>query len=171
MTTTLIKTNPTRDLLRLPLSGYTHPTPPPPPHLEGHSNELRKAFKLLLTQKGKKRPFLAHVSPLSFSSLLWIGHVYLPGEHGCGGRPCTLGQKQDCFNPPEGSEACQVLRLRTRALLSLFFIVWGSSWQTLGDSEGQEGGLGCYSPRGRRESDTTGQLNNLTLKYLFYEIS
>ena len=31
--------------------------------------------------------------------------------------------------------------------------------QTLGDGKGQ-GGLACYSPRGRKESDTTGQLNN-----------
>ena len=31
--------------------------------------------------------------------------------------------------------------------------------QTLGDSEGQ-GSLVCYSPWGRKESDTTEQLNN-----------
>ena len=33
--------------------------------------------------------------------------------------------------------------------------------QTLGDGEGQ-GGLECCSPWGRKESDTTGQLNNNT---------
>ena len=33
------------------------------------------------------------------------------------------------------------------------------SEQTLGDSEGQ-GGLECYSPWGRKESDTTQQLND-----------
>ena len=31
--------------------------------------------------------------------------------------------------------------------------------QTLGDSEGQ-GSLACYSPWGRKESDTTERLNN-----------
>ena len=31
--------------------------------------------------------------------------------------------------------------------------------QTPGDGEGQ-GGLACCSPRGQKESDTTGQLNN-----------
>ena len=31
--------------------------------------------------------------------------------------------------------------------------------QTSGDSEGQ-GGLACCSPRGRKELDTTGKLNN-----------
>ena len=31
--------------------------------------------------------------------------------------------------------------------------------QTLGDAEGQ-GGLACYSPWGRKESDITGRLNN-----------
>ena len=31
--------------------------------------------------------------------------------------------------------------------------------QTSGDGEG-EGGLACYSPWGRKESGTTGQLNN-----------
>ena len=31
--------------------------------------------------------------------------------------------------------------------------------QTLGDGEGQKS-LACYSPWGRRESDTTEQLNN-----------
>ena len=31
--------------------------------------------------------------------------------------------------------------------------------QTLGDGEGQ-GGLACCSPLGRKESDTTGRLNN-----------
>ena len=31
--------------------------------------------------------------------------------------------------------------------------------QTLGDGE-RQGGLGCCSPLGRRESDTTGRLNN-----------
>ena len=34
-------------------------------------------------------------------------------------------------------------------------------WQTLGDGEGQ-GGLACCSPSGRKESDTTEQLNWLT---------
>ena len=33
---------------------------------------------------------------------------------------------------------------------------------TLGDGEGQ-GGLACCSPRGHKESDTIGQLNNKTL--------
>ena len=33
------------------------------------------------------------------------------------------------------------------------------SEQTLGDSEGQ-GSLACYSPWGRKELDTTGQLNS-----------
>ena len=33
--------------------------------------------------------------------------------------------------------------------------------QTSGDVEGQRG-LVCYSPWGRKESDTTGQLNNNT---------
>ena len=32
-------------------------------------------------------------------------------------------------------------------------------WQTLRGGEGQ-GGVVCYSPRGRKESDTTGELNN-----------
>ena len=31
--------------------------------------------------------------------------------------------------------------------------------QTLGDGE-EQGGLMCCSPRGHKESDTTGQLNN-----------
>ena len=31
--------------------------------------------------------------------------------------------------------------------------------QTLGDGKGQEG-MVCYSPWSRKESDTTGQLNN-----------
>ena len=31
--------------------------------------------------------------------------------------------------------------------------------QAPGDGEGQ-GSLACYSPRGRKESDTTGELNN-----------
>ena len=33
-----------------------------------------------------------------------------------------------------------------------------NKWQTSGDGEGQ-GGLACCSPRGHKESDTTGQLN------------
>ena len=38
-------------------------------------------------------------------------------------------------------------------------IQWTWTWQTPGDGEGQEG-LGCCSTWGRKESDTTGQLEN-----------
>ena len=37
--------------------------------------------------------------------------------------------------------------------------------QTPGDNEGQES-LACCSPRGRKESDTTEQLNNKSLRLL-----
>ena len=39
---------------------------------------------------------------------------------------------------------------------------WHELGQTLGDAEGQ-GGLACYSPWGRKESDITGQLNNKSI--------
>ena len=38
---------------------------------------------------------------------------------------------------------------------------WHELGQTPGDGEGQ-GGLACCSPWGRKESDTTGQLNTKT---------
>ena len=44
-------------------------------------------------------------------------------------------------------------------ITDMMIIMTHESEQTLGDSEGQ-GSLACCSPWGRKESDTTEQLNN-----------
>ena len=80
---------------------------------------------------------------------------------------CASGATKEKTNPSPTPDTCGFRtsrrgRQRMRwldGITDMMIIMTHESEQTLGDSEGQ-GSLACCSPWGRKESDTTEQLNN-----------